>query len=170
MATIFHYEKVSYVDGHVRANLDLSRYTCRFQEAQQWLGDRVLEVCKPYMPLVTGGMQQRSSNSYEPMVDRSYVAREGRAVVFPGPYARYLYMGKVMVDSVTGKGPRKIPTGPGEYVLRFKKDAKLVPTARPLTYTRTFNPQATDHWFDHAKAKHGQELINGLKRKFGEGR
>lgn len=159
MATIFHYEKVSYVDGHVRANLDLSHYSERFRDAQQWLGDHVLAGCKPFLPKVTGSLEQRS-----------YVAKGGREVVFPGPYARYLYMGKVMVDSVTGKGPRKIPTGPGEYVLRFRKYATLVPTTRPLTYTKTSHPQATDHWFDHAKAKYGQAWITGLKREFGEGR
>ena len=167
MADMYHFENYSLVDGTVRAELRLSHYSDRFRDAQEWLGYRVLEGCKPYMPFVTGGLQQRSYNSHEPMVDRSYVSKGGREVVFPGPYARYLYMGKVMVDSVTGKGPRKIPTGPGEYILRFRKDATLVPTGRPLTYTRTFNPKATDHWFDHAKAKHGQEWITGLKRRFG---
>lgn len=156
MADIIHLEKVSIVDGSVRADLDLSRYANRFREAQQWLGDRVLEGCKPYMPFVTGSLQQRS-----------HVEKGGREVVFPGPYARYLYMGKVMVDSVSLKGPRKIPTGPNEYVLRFKRGAKLVPTARPLVYTHTYNPQATDHWFDVAKARYGQAWINGLKEKFG---
>ena len=156
MADMYHFENYSLVEGTVRAELRLSHYSDRFREAQQWLGDRVLEGCKPYMPFVTGGLQQRS-----------HVENGGRTVVFPGPYARYLYMGKVMVDSVTGKGPRKIPTGPGEYVLRFRKGARLVPTERPLTYTRTYNPQATDHWFDVAKSRYGQAWIDGVKRKFG---
>lgn len=156
MADMIHLEKVSYVDGSVRADLDLSRYTDRFREAQQWLGDRVLEGCKPYMPFVTGEFQQRS-----------HVEKGGREVVFPGPFARYLYMGKVMVDSVTLKGPRPIRKGPGEIDFRFRFGSKLVPTARPLKYTRTFNPQAGDHWFDVAKARYGQAWINGLREKFG---
>lgn len=156
MADIIHLEKVSIVDGSVRANLNLDKYADRFREAQQWLGNRVLTDCKPYMPFVTGSLQQRS-----------YVDKDGREVVFPGPYARYLYMGKVMVDSVTMKGPRKIQTGPDEYVLRFKLGAKLVPTARPLTYTRTYNPQATDHWFDVAKARYEREWVDGVRKEFG---
>ena len=159
MADMFHFEDYTLVSGTVRAELRLSRYSERFREAQQWLGDRVLESCRVYMPMITGSL-----------IQRSYVEDGGRRVVFPGPYARYLYMGKVMVDSVTGKGPRKIPTGPGEYVLRFRKGAKLVPTGRPLTYTRTYNPQATDHWFEASKSRYGQAWIDGVKRKFGGGR
>lgn len=159
MADMFHFDNYSLVNGTVRAELRLSHYSDRFRKAQEWLGARVLEGCKPYMPMVTGSLQQRS-----------YVEDGGRRVVFPGPYARYLYMGKVMVDSVTGKGHRKIPTGPGEYELRFRKGARRVPTERPLTYTRTNNPQATDHWFDVAKARYGQAWIKDVKRKFGGGR
>ena len=105
------------------------------------------------MPLLTGGLQQRS-----------HTEDNGRRVVFPGPYARYQYGGKVMVDSVTGKGPRKIPTGPGEYVLRFRKGAKLVPTQRPLTYS---SPQAVPEWFEHAKAQNMQFLIKGIAEIMG---
>lgn len=73
-----------------------------------------------------------------------------------------------MVDSVTGKGPMKIPTGPGgENILRFKKGAKLVPTDRNITYS---NPQATDHWFDEAKARYGEYWINGVKKIAGGGK
>ena len=74
------------------------------------------------------------------------------------------YGGKVMVDSVTGKGPRKIPTGPGEYILRFRKGAKLVATDRPLKYS---NPQAVPQWFEHAKRQNKQFWIDGVKEKIG---
>lgn len=156
MADIIHLEKVSIVDGSVRANLNLDKYADRFREAQQWLGNRVLTACKPLLPLMTGSLQQRS-----------YVDKGGREVVFPGPYARYLYMGKVMVDSVTGKGPRPIVKGPGEIEFKFRYRSKLVPTARPLNIKRTYHPEATDHWFDVAKARYEQEWIDELRRKFG---
>ena len=74
------------------------------------------------------------------------------------------YRGKVMVDSETGKGPRKIPTGPGEYILRFRLGAKLVPTERPLSYS---NPQAVPEWFEHAKRLYKQFWIKGVAEIIG---
>ena len=85
MSGIKHYKDVSYVKGRVRVNLRFSKYGPRFAKAQEWLGQQVLADSKLYMPLKTGSLQQRS-----------YVTEGGRQVVFPGPYARYLYMGKVM--------------------------------------------------------------------------
>jgi hypothetical protein len=145
--------KISYSDGGVHITVDLRALDQRMREAQQWLGDRVLEDCKACMPLLTGSLQQRS-----------HTEDDGKTVVFPGPYARYQYGGKVMVDSVTGKGPRKIPTGPGEYILRFRKGAKLVATDRPLKYS---NPQAVPQWFEHAKRQNKQFWIDGVKEKIG---
>lgn len=152
---MIHFPKYSYVKGDIRVELNLDRFSEQFTEAQQWLGDRVLEDCKPNMPFLTGNLQQRS-----------HTEDGGEKVVFPGPYGRYQYMGKVMVDRDTGKGPRKIPTGPGEHILRFKKGAKLVPTDRPLKYSA---PQAVDHWFDTAKAQHGEYWITGVKKIAGGG-
>ena len=156
--------KISYSDGGVHVTVDLRALDQRMREAQQWLGDRVLEDCKACMPMSTGAMQQLSRSESQPLVDRSCVRDGGKQVVFPGPYARYQYGGKVMVDSVTGKDPRKIPTGPGEYILRFRKGAKLVATDRPLKYS---NPQAVPQWFEHAKRQNKQFWIDGVKEKIG---
>lgn len=153
MNNTFRADRVSYVSGGIHVALDLSRLAQRTKQAQQWLGDRVLEDCKACMPLLTGGLQQRS-----------HTEDDGKKIVFPGPYARYLYGGKVMVDSVTGKGPRKIPTGPGEYILRFRKGAKLVATDRPLKYS---DPQAVPEWFETAKAKYGDFWLRGVKEIIG---
>lgn len=156
MSEMQHFPKISYVRANFRVEISLDRFSKQFSEAQQWLGDRVLEDCKAVMPHLTGSLQQRS-----------HTEDGGRKVVFPGPYARYLYGGKVMVDRETGKGPSKIPTGPGgAYVLRFHTGAKLIPTDRPLRYS---NPQATDHWFDAAKAQHGEYWMAGVKRIGGGG-
>lgn len=142
------FPNITYDRGGVHVKLDLRAYAPRHKRAQQWLGDRVLEDSRAYMPLLTGGLQQRS-----------HTEDDGKKVVFPGPTAGYLYRGKVMVDAATGKGPRKIPTGPGEYILRFNKGAKLVPTSRDLTYS---NPQAVPEWFEHTKRLHAQFWIGGV--------
>lgn len=141
------FPKITYDSGGVHVTLDLRGYAEHHKKAQQWLGDRVLEDCRACMPHLTGNLQQRS-----------HTENDGKKVIFPGPTAGYLYRGKVMVDSVTGKGPRKIPTGPGEFILRFRKGAKLVPTTRNLNYS---NPQAVPEWFEHAKKQNKQFWIEG---------
>ena len=142
MSDMFHFPNFSFVGANFRVNLSLDRFSRQFMEAQQWLGDRVLEDCKAYMPHLTGGLQQRS-----------HTEEDGKKVVFPRPYGRFQYGGKVMVDPVTGS-----PWA--------RKGAKKVLTDRPLQYS---NPQATDHWFDTAKAQHGEYWIAGVKERAGGG-
>ena len=135
-------DKIAFVNGmvHVDINIDLSEYSERHEKAQRRLGEMVLASSKVFMPLLTGSLQQRS-----------YVDDGGRKVVFPGPYGRYQYGGRVMVDSVTGKGPMMIHDRNGvEVGLRFRKGATLVPTERRLTYSQ---PNAQAEWFQPAKDK-----------------
>ena len=142
MSDIQHFPDISIVDGNVRVFIHIDRFSDQFIRAQQWLGDRVLEGCKPLMPLRTGGLQQRS-----------HTENNGRRVVFPGPSGRFLYMGKVMVDPDTGS-----PFA--------RRGVKKVVTDRPLNYS---NPGATSKWFDAAKARNGDYWIEGVKRIAGGG-
>lgn len=156
MSEMQHFPTFSYVSANFRVDLSLDRFSKQFAEAQQWLGDRVLEGCKAVMPLQTGGMQQRSytaSKDGEHLVDVSRTENGGKQVVFPGPYARFLYGGKVMVGETTGS-----PWA--------RKEERKVLTDRPLQFS---NPQATDRWFDTAKAQHGEYWIAGVKRIGGGG-
>lgn len=140
MSEMQHFENVSYVDGSVKVELTLDKYSNLFKEAQRWLGDRVLEDCKPYMPHRTGSLQQRSS-----------VVNGGKKVIFPGPYGRFLYGGKVMIDPDTGS-----PFA--------RAGVKKILMDTPLTYS---NPQATDHWFETAKAKNQDYWIDGVGKILG---
>ena len=138
----FHFKKFSVVDGDVKIRLNLSRFEKQFRDAQFALDGQVMNSMLPFMPMITG--------QFIDVTRAASAAIQGSGGVYGGvgPQARYLYEGKVMVDSKTMKGPSKIPTGPGEYVLRFRKGSKLVATTRPLNYTKTAHPQATDHWFN----------------------
>lgn len=142
MSNMQHFPTFSYVSGGVRCELNLDRFSRQFAEAQQFLGDRVLEDSKPFMPFRTGSMQQRSM-----------VVDGGRQVIFGGPYARFLYMGKVMVDEVTGSPWAR----PG---------AKKVVTEQDLTFS---SPGATAFWFDAAKAANGEYWITKAKQIAGGG-
>lgn len=87
-------------------------------------------------------------------------------VIYPGPYARYLYYGKVMVDAATGKGPAMytIAESNGKKVkkivkFRFRKGATLRPTSKPLKISQAVHKQATDHWLDASKAQNLDKWI-----------
>lgn len=97
---------------------------------------QVMKDTSPYVPFLTGSLNART-----------HVV--GNTIIYPGPYARYLYYGKAMVDSVTGKGPAYIP----DVGYRFRRGATLRPTDRPLTYTKDFHPKATARWFEVSKAR-----------------
>lgn len=150
MGDMIHFPKISIEKSGIRAEIDLRKYGKNIAAAQWFLGETVLSSSRAYMPMRTGGLAQRS-----------HTEAKGRRVIFPGPYARVQYMGKVMVDSETGRGPRKVPTGPNEYVLRFRKGAKLKPSGRNLKYSR---PEAKPRWFEYAKTQHLKDWVQGVKR------
>lgn len=142
MADMKHFPNYSVVNGSVRMQLDMSRLAGQFERAQWWLGNQVLQDCKPFMPHRTGSMQQRSHTN-----------SAGTEVFFPGPYARHQYMGKVMVDPETGSPWAR----PG---------ARKVATDRSLIYSA---PGATAKWFEAAKAAYGESWIAEVKRLAGGG-
>jgi hypothetical protein len=163
MAKITHFKKYSIVQGDIKVKLDLSRFDAQFQRAQYLLDGEVMNSMVPFMPHLNG--------TFINVTRAASAATQGTGEVYAayGPQGRYLYEGKVMVDSATGKGPMKIATGPGEYVLRYRKGSKLVATDRPLRYTKTHNPAAQDHWFDAAKAADGKKWIDKVKETAGGG-
>ena len=143
--------------------IDLGRFEGQYSRAQYELDSMVMTSMIPFMPKQTGtfiNVTQGMSQS---------IAGSGKVVAAAPPMGRYLYEGKVMVDSVTGKGPAKIPIGPGEYILRYRKGSKLKPTDRPLVYSKHTNPDVTKHWFDAAKKRHGKSWIRKTKQLAGGG-
>lgn len=151
----FEIKDIEIVGTHVKVKVDMSRFEKQFQDAQYYLDSQIMTDMLPYMPRQTGTFINLTR------ARSAALAGSGMVVAAAPPQGRYLYEGKVMVDSVTGKGPRKIPAGPGECVLRYRKGAKLIPTNRPLTYS---NPQATPHWFDTAKKNHGEQWVEETKK------
>ena len=146
----------SIVDGNVRIEINLDRFCKQYSFAQWWLGEQVLQSCRAYMPLRTGGLQQRGRTEGDGGSHLHDLARsedQGRRVVFPGPYARFLYMGKVMIGEES-KSP-----------WARKGEHKIV-TARDLNYSR---PEATSFWFDTAKQHDGDAWIAGVKKRAGGG-
>lgn len=117
----------------------------------------VLQRIKSYMPY-------RSGATYKITVAHTDIRKP--EIVTDVPYARYLYYGKVMVNSKTGKGPALIP-GVG---FRYRKGTTLKRTDRNLEYTRTENPKAGPYWDRTLVANEGRAMVADLRRFINGGR
>lgn len=65
---------------------------------------------------------------------------DGAMVIYPGPYARYLYYGKLMVAPETGSS-------------YAKKGGTKVVTDKDLVFSKAMHAQAQSHWFEASKAQ-----------------
>lgn len=119
-------------------------------KAEHIVAIQVQKDTSPYVPALTGSLDARTR------VD-------GSQIIYPGPYARYLYYGKVMVDAATGKGPMRIVSKDGTEVIRFRKGATLKPTNRDLNIQRSVHPKAQSHWFEASKASNLQKWLRVAK-------
>lgn len=97
------------------------------------VAQQIRKDTSPYVPFRTGSLDIRTR------VD-------GNSVVYPGPYARFLYYGKVMVDPNTGS--TWAPLG----------GTKVV-TDRNLVFTKDFHPQAQAFWFEASKAQNKEKWL-----------
>lgn len=131
--------------------LGTERLNRNLNNAQFKLDSVIMTSMKPYMPMQDGNFIKR--------VDAKNGALAGSGEVYAavGPEGRYLYEGKKMVDSATGKGPMKITDEMGEESIRWRKGATLKPTDQPLEYTKSKKPMAQSHWFEKAKEADGDK-------------
>lgn len=105
--------------------------------AESVLAQQVMKDTTPFVPALTGSLTQRTRVV-------------GNEVIYPGPYARFLYYGKVMVDPASGH--------------------KVV-TDRNLVFNTTMHPQAQAHWFDASKAQNMEKWVrvaDKAVKKFGK--
>lgn len=72
------------------------------------------------------------------LVNRTQVV-DGQ-IIYPGPYARFLYNGKLMIDPDTGSA-------------WARKGATKVVTGKNLNISTAVHSQAQAHWFDASKAQ-----------------
>ena len=127
-------------------------------KAEHTVALQIREDTRPYVPALTGSLDTRtriegfSNAGLGP-------GTGGSTIVYPGPYARYLYYGKVMVDAATGKGPMRIVGEDGPEVIRFRKGAKLKPTDMDLNIQRSVNPKAQSHWFEASRSENLEKWV-----------
>lgn len=155
---IHHFKGFSIQRAGIDIKLDMSRVENNFNKAQSALDSAVMTSMVPLMPMDTGQFINTTRGMSAAKVG------SGEVVAAAPPTGRYLYMGKVMVDSATGKGPMKITDKYGGESLRFREGAKLKATSRNLSYSRQ---GAKARWFDEAKKKDGDNWINMVKKTAG---
>ncbi len=85
------------------------------------------------------------------LADRTQV--DGDTIIYPGPDARYLYHGKLMVDPETGS-----PWA--------RKGATKVLTDRNLVFSKSVHAAAQDHWFEASKAQNLEKWKKVSERAF----
>lgn len=76
---------------------------------------------------------------------------DGGYIIYPGPYARYLYYGKLMVDPDTGSA-------------WAKKGVTKVTTDKNLVFNQAVNPQAQSHWFEVSKSQNLEKWVRVAKK------
>lgn len=96
-------------------------------KAQHAVAIQAQKDTSSYVPALTGSLDQRTR------VDENQI-------IYPGPYARYLYYGKLMVDPTTGSS-------------YAPKGATKVLTDKNLVFNKAMHSQAQDHWFEASKAE-----------------
>ncbi len=93
---------------------------------------------EPFVPMLTGSLKNRTQ------------VKDGE-IIYPGPYARYLYHGKLMVDPATGS-----PWA--------KKGASKVVTNKNLVFTKSFHPDAQSYWFEASKALNKSKWVRVMAK------
>lgn len=116
----------------------------RTDRATRILAEQARKDTSPYVPMLTGSLDNRTRV-------------EGNTIIYPGPYARFLYYGKVMVDPDTGS-----PWA--------KAGATKVVTDRDLVFTTDFHPQAQAFWFEASKAQNLDKWLRIAQRTAEHGR
>lgn len=129
--------------GGIEAIKDKLAESCT--RAESIVGQQVIKDTAQFVPALTGSLTIRTR-------------LDGNKIIYPGPYARFLYYGKVMVDPQTGS--TFAPKG-GTKVL----------TNRDLVFSKAMHPQAQSHWFEASKAQNLDKWIRIAEKavkKFGQ--
>ncbi len=142
----------------VKFDVDYTREIIRNRKelAEHAVAESAMKDTVPFVPMDTGSQ-----------VARTRVI--GNQIVYEGPYARYLYYGKVMVDATTGKGPRHYVDKNGNEVIRSPFGSKLVPTNRELNISTAAHPRAQSHWFEASKAENLKKWLAVAKEVMSDG-
>lgn len=111
---------------NVKSDIDLAKITSRLDRAQETLAVQAMKDTDKFVPALTGNLRNMSR------------VENGDKIVYLGPYARYLYHGKLMVDPKTGSS-------------YARKGSTKTLTGKSINVAKS-NPMAQTEWFEASKA------------------
>lgn len=114
------------------------RMAQRAPKAEHILAIQMAKDTEPYVPAMTKSMANRIHPEHERLTDSTEIHKD--TIIYPGPYARFLYYGKLMIDPDTGS-----PWAP--------KGATKVITGTDLNISKSVHSKAQSHWFEASKAQ-----------------
>lgn len=152
-----HFKGFSIIDADIKVQLNLSRFDKQFQRAQYELDGDIMNSMEPFMPLNKGTFIQKTRE------ESTALQGTGMVVAAAGPFGRFLYYGKTMVDIETGSPWAKYKN---KKVLVSQYTGKTN-AKENLTYSRA---GAKALWFDAAKKKDGKSWIRKAKKIAGGGK
>lgn len=108
--------------------------------AEHALAVQMAKDTDPYVPAMTKSLANR-------------VIVQDDTIIYPGPYARFLYNGKLMIDPDTGsswapKGATKV----------------IDPGGKKLNISQAVHKKAQSHWFEASKAQNLPKWRNVVGR------
>lgn len=113
--------------------------------AEHTLAAQMAKDTEPYVPALTKSLSNRA-------------LVQDDTIIYPGPYARFLYYGKLMIDPNTGSA-------------WAPKGATKVVTGKDLNISTAVHGKAQSHWFEASKAQNLPKWRNVagrlIKREFG---
>lgn len=93
-------------------------------KAEHIVAEQIAKDTEPFVPMREGSLRQRTRVV-------------GNQIIYPGPYARYLYYGKLMVDPET-KSP-------------YARKGVTKALASPERDLKFWHPGTRSHWFEASK-------------------
>lgn len=121
---------------------------------------RRMAAASPQVKHTVAVQMAKDTEPYVPALTKSLANRsrvDGDTIIYPGPYARFLYYGKLMIDPNTGSA--WAPYG-----------ASKVVTGTDLNISQAVHGKAQAHWFETSKAQNKTKWIRvagrAMQREF----
>lgn len=111
---------------NVTADLDIGKWQARVERATEAMAVQAMVDTDQFVPMQSGNLTNMSR------------VEDGDKIVYLGPYAQYLYHGKLMVDPKTGSS-------------YARKGSTKTLTSKPLNVAKS-NPMAQPEWFEASKS------------------
>ena len=130
-------------EHHADLAVQKSLYKQSCIKAENTVAKKIREDTRPFVPDDTGAFDSQTMVS-------------GNKVIYPGPYARFLYYGKVMVDPET-----ESPFAPA--------GSTKVVTDKDLVFKTAVHGDAQAFWFRASKAMNQEEWMKTARRSIAQG-